>query len=499
MKFQLVASNKIHDKQMINMKKLALLIISIMAGIINSFAQSNFATVKVKMNSLNDGDVATLFITEFGDPLYKFDKNYDCTIVNHSFHFKIPVRDHPVHVGIQFKEKVWNPRNGNKLNRLALNNYYIENGDNISGAETNGLFNYKGRGAEKFRIIRHLNEIGGKYDNGYSRVVPQDLVILFRKKDSLFVDRINFLETKVLTLSPKVFNLLKADALGDLYSRSNFVSSMTDSIQKVALGSLKHYKSIIPSKYLLLKEFNKEDVLKFSSAYTYWGIAEKYKFDSCLSVKKPFFIQNYYNFIIHNYTGSLKERLIVNLIASHSDSSENISSIVNSSLSLLKFKQFRNYVYEVKSHRLPGALAFNFTLPDTSGKMHGLSDYKGKVVVIDFWFTGCGSCIAVKPFLEKIEARFKGKAVVFLTINNDKRKESWIKSVRSGIYTSNLSIDLFTEGRAYEHPVSKYYNIYGGPNFILIDKYGRLALNPEDPRFDNGIQLTRLIETELNK
>ena len=53
------------------------------------------------------------------------------------------------------------------------------------------------------------------------------------------------------------------------------------------------------------------------------------------------------------------------------------------------------------------------------GKAYTLSDMKGKVVVIDFWFTGCIPCRAEMPYFDRLAETFKDRPVQFLSVSLD--------------------------------------------------------------------------------
>ena len=59
-----------------------------------------------------------------------------------------------------------------------------------------------------------------------------------------------------------------------------------------------------------------------------------------------------------------------------------------------------------------GVLAYNFTFTDVNGKVHRLSDFRGKVVIVQFFGTYCPPCRAEMPVLDKIYRDYKGKVVV---------------------------------------------------------------------------------------
>ncbi|WP_167336344.1 TlpA family protein disulfide reductase [Chryseobacterium gallinarum] len=122
---------------------------------------------------------------------------------------------------------------------------------------------------------------------------------------------------------------------------------------------------------------------------------------------------------------------------------------------------------------------YNFALPDSTGTIHKLTDFKGKVLVIDFWYNGCGGCKLMVPALEQAENELKGKNVQFISIGIDKRR-LWLEGI--GKYSSINSLQLYTEGQSKDHPMMKYLNISAYPRLIIVDKEGKIAEAPPEPR-----------------
>lgn len=65
-----------------------------------------------------------------------------------------------------------------------------------------------------------------------------------------------------------------------------------------------------------------------------------------------------------------------------------------------------------------GETAPDWQLTDAEGKQHSLSEYRGKVVVMDFWATWCGLCYGVMPRLQKLHEKYKDKGVIVFGINS---------------------------------------------------------------------------------
>ncbi len=57
------------------------------------------------------------------------------------------------------------------------------------------------------------------------------------------------------------------------------------------------------------------------------------------------------------------------------------------------------------------------SLSDLNGKIHNLSDYRGKVVVVNFWATWCGPCVKEMPAFEKLADRLSGERFALLAVN----------------------------------------------------------------------------------
>jgi len=119
-------------------------------------------------------------------------------------------------------------------------------------------------------------------------------------------------------------------------------------------------------------------------------------------------------------------------------------------------------------HLKKGADAFEFTFVDMKGNKVSMSDFKGKYVYIDVWATWCSPCRAEIPHLKRIEEKFHGKDIVFISISVDQTQEPW----REMVTNDNLKGVQLWAGQSPEF--SKYYKITGIPRFMLFDKEGKI-------------------------
>src|SRR5690606_16773596 len=80
----------------------------------------------------------------------------------------------------------------------------------------------------------------------------------------------------------------------------------------------------------------------------------------------------------------------------------------------------------------------DYILLDTIDNPVKLSDFKDKIVLIDFYFTGCGGCaLLYSQVLSEVKDHFQDDDdILFITISADKDRNFWISGIERGIYTS---------------------------------------------------------------
>jgi cytochrome oxidase Cu insertion factor (SCO1/SenC/PrrC family) len=143
-------------------------------------------------------------------------------------------------------------------------------------------------------------------------------------------------------------------------------------------------------------------------------------------------------------------------------------------------------------------MAYEFSLSNIKGDTIHQSDLKGKVVLIDFWYVGCGACAVIHPYLDSLKRLFNENDFAMISICLDKKndKKAWEKAVADGKLCSTDGINLYAPGYNGKDPaIAKRYYIEGCPTLILVDKIGRLTLPPSDPRSNLGmIELLRMIK-----
>jgi thiol-disulfide isomerase/thioredoxin len=111
----------------------------------------------------------------------------------------------------------------------------------------------------------------------------------------------------------------------------------------------------------------------------------------------------------------------------------------------------------------------DFALEDMDAKKFSLKEYRGKVILINFWATWCPPCRREMPSMERLNQNFKGKDFVVLALNQMEDVDQVFA------YTGALEVDpTFTILFDKDSAVSRAYAVQGLPTTYLIDKNGNI-------------------------
>ena len=127
-----------------------------------------------------------------------------------------------------------------------------------------------------------------------------------------------------------------------------------------------------------------------------------------------------------------------------------------------------------------GVLAPEFSSFDLAGKEVRLADYRGKVLILDFWATWCGPCIASMPHTQEIAAKYADQGVTVLAVcTGDKKKrfEDWVKLKAPTYPAMRFTFDPREQGTPAEKDRASFalYGVPAIPTQFIIDREGRIT------------------------
>lgn len=135
--------------------------------------------------------------------------------------------------------------------------------------------------------------------------------------------------------------------------------------------------------------------------------------------------------------------------------------------SFLLFVFLLIYVYSVRAADLAGKPAPAFTAKDINGKEISLSDYQGKVMLLDFWASWCVPCREEFPFLVKFYRDHQKEDFTVLAVNIDDREEN-MRRFLADYDAAHIFPVIFDS----EKSIPPLYELQSMPTSIFIDKKG---------------------------
>ncbi|MEK6538232.1 MAG: TlpA disulfide reductase family protein [Nitrospirota bacterium] len=134
--------------------------------------------------------------------------------------------------------------------------------------------------------------------------------------------------------------------------------------------------------------------------------------------------------------------------------------------------------------------AKDFTLKDITNKKVNLKDFRGKVVMLNFWATWCAPCREEMPSMEKLYRQFKDKGFVIIAVASGEE----VNSVNKFIKQYNLTFPALIDS---DYKVSDNYKVWALPTTYFINSRGQIIGKAQGGRDWDTKQATQYITSLL--
>jgi len=133
----------------------------------------------------------------------------------------------------------------------------------------------------------------------------------------------------------------------------------------------------------------------------------------------------------------------------------------------------------------------NFKLPTSNGEI-SLSDFKGKVVYVDFWASWCAPCRKSFPWMNKMQTKYESQGLQIIGISLDSRRRMADKFLEEMPALFKIAYD--TEGKTADE-----YKVQVMPTSFLIDRSGQILLTHKGFKTKHEAALQKEFEKALKK
>ena len=136
-----------------------------------------------------------------------------------------------------------------------------------------------------------------------------------------------------------------------------------------------------------------------------------------------------------------------------------------------------------------GQAAPLFEMNDDNSNMINLKDYRGKLVIVDFWASWCHFCRGENPELVALYDMYHTKGLEIIGVSLDENKQSW----RDAVTEDGIEFIQVNDTEAFDSQIAKEYGITSIPTIFLLDEDGVILFITND-----AAKLESIINIRLN-
>lgn len=387
---------------------------------------------------------------------------------------------------------------------------FLEEGDSLTIVQEKEQWRFSGKGAEKFEFLEEVSyrmkhDPAAPHHSFAMMGTPEAMDRLITGKEKVLRYKLGLLQKYQSRLSPLAYTILTADLAGAELGSCYRMSSYFERPQRDTLLALyrekisRMEKNVLPGASpdvalsaafpeMLLEKMIAEDRYR----YYLGGPSGK---DSV-----SFFSgANMLEHLKRERKSLLRDKLLYLYVYRSLDArgQGRLGYLLQHAPAYIHDPALRSLVDDFAARFSKGQPVQDFAMEDTLGNLVRLSDFRGKVVFIDIWFTGCGACKLVSKAMPEVEESFKGDTnIVFLNISIDRNKALWKNSIQRDTirdlslgyqwpgahYSGNRTKYLYTAGRGEDDPFISQYVTHGYPTLLLIGRSGRFySFRPARP------------------
>lgn len=411
----------------------------------------------------------------------------------------------------------------------------LEPGDDFSVRIHKDSIEYTGRGYEKNVFLEEASNLvkTRKEFQRTSLVIEQTAESIKSYLDyqsAIQKFKIGHLLLVKEKLSATAFNILMADIIGETevnkYSQGSFYFTLIDNRKRKIMMDL--YFSELYRKPLVVWEGACEEDLALSGYYyqyllqrqtanlNYEYLSKSQSLDEFINWKKRKSSEkDNIEIVISQYQGLMRDKIVFDLLLNlrMTGIQDNLDFSLSRAADMAATGYFRTFFRSWKGFYSRGSRAIDFEFEDTLGKKVRLSDFKGKVVLIDLWFSGCGACRIISEAMPEVEKVFSDRSdLIFLSVSIDSEKNKWLKSISKYSnpdvinpfagkhYSGENTVYLYTGGKGTNDEFIKRYVSVGYPVLLIIDRDGNIEnASPSRPKKGMVEDLVSDLYTALEK